>query len=427
MTVKILRQLAGLLLSLSLISFSHAAQMLDRVVAVVDDDIVMESELNEQIEMVTKNIERQGAAMPPAEEIYREVLNKMIVESLQLQIARRAGVQISDAQLNQAMGTVASQMGASLDQFREQLLAEGSYYQTREQIRREMILRQVQNGSLSGKVLVTQPEIEAFLASNEGQQLTQARYRLSHILLPLTEDVSEDTVDSALSQLDTAAEEIRAGMPLLQWLSLYNQTSNKPLEGGDLGWRTADEMPSLFVEAVTEMGRGEVEGPLRSPAGLHLLQLADTTGGAKLVDQTKARHILVKTSEIRTEEQCQVLLSSIREQIMAGSDFAELARKYTEDIGTAQEGGDLGWSQAGQFVPEFEQTMAITEIDEISEPFRSPFGWHIIQVVDRRQHDVREDMLKEQAYGYIYDRKFQQELETWLQKIRDEAYVDIKG
>jgi peptidyl-prolyl cis-trans isomerase SurA len=405
-----------------------APQVLDKVAVIVDDDVVMESELTERIQQIEVQLKSQDRPMPPAAEVREQVLNQMIVESLQMQMAQRAGVRISDAQLNQAMSRVAGQNNLDLDQFRAMLEQQGlSYTATREQIRKEMIIQQVQSGNINNRVEVTDQEITNFLASSEGKQQSAAQYRIAHILLPM------DSVGMAADEgrqtalLERAKRDINAGTDLVKWLDQYRKEGGTALQGGDLGWRKADDLPAVFAEIVPDTEPGQAAGPIRSAGGLHLVQVVERRGGPQIIDQTHARHILIKPSEIRTDEQSEQLLVDIRKRVIGGEDFADLARQYSEDFGSAQEGGDLGWARKGQFVPIFEETMASLQIDQISQPIRSQFGWHILQVLERRKYDVSQEAARDQAYRYLFQRKFQDELDSWLQKIRDEAYVDIKA
>jgi peptidyl-prolyl cis-trans isomerase SurA len=427
-TVTIFR---SLLMALVLVNSSAAmatTELLDQVAAIVDDDIVMESELESRITQIKYSLKEQGRPMPPASEIRHHVLNQMIVENLQMQLARRAGVRINDAQLNQAVSRVAAQNGLSLDQFRAKLAQQGlSYTTAREQIRKEMIIQQVQSGHINSLVSVTDQEVTSFLQSTEGKLMSAPQYHLSHILLPMNSLSGQAGEVEQRALLAQAKLDIEAGNSLLDWLSQYQKSGGIPLQGGDLGWRKAGDLPAIFTEIVPTMEPGEVAGPIRSAGGLHLVQLIDRRGGPQVIDQTHARHILVKPSEIRSDEQCQQLLTKLRQRALADDDFADLARQYSEDFASAQEGGDLGWSRKGQFVPAFEKTMEGLAIDEISTPFQSQFGWHIMQVLERREHDISQETAREQAYRFLFQRKYQEELDAWLQKIRDEAYVDIKS
>ncbi len=405
-----------------------ALELLDQVAAIVDDDVVMDSELEERISQIKAQIRSQGRPLPPDSEMRQQILNQMIVENLQLQMARRAGVRISDAQLNEAMTRVAAQNNLGLDEFREMLKQQGiSYTATREQIRNEMIIQQVQAGNINNRVEITQQEVDNFLQSTEGKARTAPQYRISHLLLSIDTVSMQSDEAARLGELERARGQIESGTPLLEWLAQYRKNGGREIQGGDLGWRKDSELPAVFAEFVPSLQPGQVAGPIRSAAGMHLVQLVDRRGGAEIIDQTLARHILVKPSEIRTEEQSEQLLQDLRRRALAGDDFADLARQYSEDYGSAQEGGELGWSRPGQFVPEFEKTMNSLDIGQISQPFRSQFGWHILQVEQRRKYDISEENSREQARRYLYQRKFQDELDAWLQKIRDEAYVDIKN
>lgn len=413
---------------LTLISSASAAvQTLDRVAVVVENDIIMLSELEQRLNMVRVNLQKQGRPLPPAAQLRQAITEQMIVESLQLQMAQQAGVRIPDAQLNEAMVRVAAQNGMSLDEFRKELDRQNiSYADTREQIRREMIFQQVQQGVLRSEVEVSDDEINSYLRSEAGTRATSTRYHIAHILLVSEGDTSPAEAASQRALIATAAREIRAGTPLLEWLDAYNRTAGTPLQGGDLGWRSQGELPEVFAEAVPALSPGEVAGPITSAAGLHLVQLIEQRGGQEIIEQTHARHILLKLSEVRNDQQAQALLRELRRRTLAGEDFGDLARQYSDDIGSAQEGGDLGWAGKGQFVPAFEQAMAETGINQVSPPFQSQYGWHILQVLERRKYDISDTNARESARRAIFQRKFQEELEAWLQKIRDEAYVDIK-
>jgi peptidyl-prolyl cis-trans isomerase SurA len=396
-------------------------KMLDRVVVVVDDGVIMQSELDERLEQIHYNIKSQGRATPPADQLRKDVLDTMIVENLQLQMGQRGGVRISDQQLNEAMSRVAAQNGLNLEQFQKALESDGLSYQgTREQIRREMILQQVQAGNINNKIQITDKEIENFLSSKEGSALTAVQYHLAHIFYGL----DGGSKQAGMAKLKQAQTAITQGGSIDAWLKA-NSSSN--VRGGDLGWRRTEDIPSVFSDVAPKLSVGEVSAPFVSDSGIHVVQLLEKRGGStKMIQQTKARHILLKTSAIRTNDQAQQQLSAIRQRIIDGEDFAVLAKQYSEDIGSGSEGGDLGWSRKGQFVPAFEKTMAAAQLGDISQPFQSQFGWHILQVEDREMKDISSERQMNAARNYLHQGKFQEELEVWLQKIRDEAYVDIK-
>ncbi|MEH6559515.1 MAG: peptidylprolyl isomerase [Oceanicoccus sp.] len=396
-------------------------QALDQVIAIVDDDVVLASELQERVQQVVANIEKQEKEAPPIAEIRQSLLDQLILENIQMQSAVRAGVRISDAQLNDAMLRIAQQNQLTLDQFRQALDADGlSYAGTREQIRKEMMLQRVQQGNVNQRVQITDQEITNFLDSEEGAALTAPDFRMSHTLIPLPSGASSDDIASAKALADKFYQRIQQGE------SYETVFANTQFASSDLGWRKASDLPSLISALPLAMSKGETAEPVQSPSGFHMVKLADTRGEGELIPQTKVRHILLKSSAIRDEVATEALARSLRQKIIDGADFGELAREYSEDIGSALEGGDLGWSSPGQLVGEFQTTMDLTEIDQVSDPFTSQFGWHILQVLERRDKDVTDDIRRNIARNYLHKRKYGDELETWLQKIRDEAYVDFK-
>jgi len=401
-----------------------ATEMLDQVVAIVDDDIIMASELRERLNTVRNTLEARGVELPAEDVLVRETLDRLILESIQFQKGRRAGVRITDAQLDGAMQRIAAQNGMTPAEFSQRLQAEGeSYAAMREQVRREMVLQRVQGGNVNQRVQLSPQEIDNFLATEEGRILTQEEYRFVHALLPLSPDASNAEVKKAEAYVNDLAQRIQGGESFDQVISAANEYT---FTGGDLGWRKREDLPSTFSGVAESMKRQQTSDPIRSASGFHIIYLADKRGGEQLINQTSVRHILVKPSEIRDDDQSRQLVEDIRQRVIAGEQFADLAREYSEDIGSAQEGGELGWTSPGQMVPEFEQAMAATPIGELSEPVRSQFGWHVLEVLDRREQDVSEQMARNKAREFIYQRKYQEELDAWLRKIRDEAFVDIK-
>jgi len=402
-----------------------ATEVLDQVVAIVDDDIVMASELRERIAAVNESIAARGIEAPPEDQLIRETLDRLILENIQLQKGQRVGVRISDAQLNSAMQRIAAQNRMTLDQFRQALEQQGqSYGAMREQVRREMIIQRVQGGNVNQRIQITDQEVDNFLATEEGQKMAQPEYHIVHALLAIPPDASAAEVAAAEAHVEKLAKRIRNGESFEGVVS--SSTGQYAFSGGDLGWRKLDDLPSLFSEVAPGLAAGQTADPIRSDSGYHLVYMAEKRGGEQVVAQTEARHILIKPSEIMTDEQARELVVELRTRAESGEDFGELAREYSEDIGSAAEGGDLGWTSPGQMVPEFDKAMAATEVDQISEPVKTQFGWHIIQVEGRRQQDMTSEAIRAQAMNYLHDRKYQEELDAWLRQIRDEAFVDIK-
>jgi peptidyl-prolyl cis-trans isomerase SurA len=400
-------------------------EIVDQVVAIVDDDVIMASELRERVTAVSANLKARGMQMPPEDELIRETLDRLILESIQIQKGARAGVRISDEQLNDAVQRIAAQNRMTLEQFRAALAQQGqSYDEMREQVRREMIIQRVQAGNVNQRIQITDQEVGNFMSTQEGQALTQPEFHLLHALLPVTPDASASEIAAADAQVNAVMKRIRAGEPFKQVI----QSSNSPytFTGGDLGWRKMEDLPSLLTDVVPKLSVGQTADPVRSDSGYHIVFLEAVRGLDQIVTQTKARHILVKPSEILTDDQARDLLVELRSRALAGEDFADLAREYSEDIGSAQEGGELGWTTPGQMVPAFEAAMAETAVDAISQPVRSQFGWHIIKVEGRREEDMSSEASRAKAMDYVHNRKYQEELDAWLRQIRDEAFVDIK-
>ena len=413
----------------ALIAGPAAAQVqkLDRVVAVVDDDVVMASELQQRLNTIIGQIQAQKVQAPPIEILRRQVLEQLIIERLQLQMAARAGVTISEAELDQAIARVQQNAGVSPEQFRERLSADGmSMKSFRQQIRQELLIRRVEQGSVNRRIQITDQDIDNFLRSKEGEFWKSPQFELGHILIPVSSSAPSNEVTKAREKAEQLTEQARGGADFRR-LAIANSAGQNALSGGDLGWRKTVELPSLFADALEGLKVGDVTKPFRSDAGFHLLKIhAQRGSNEQVVEQTKVRHILVKTSAILNDDQAYNKLIELRQQILDGADFGEVARENSEDIGSMLSGGDLGWSMPGQFVPEFTQAMNSTPVGEISMPFRSQYGWHILQVEGRRQQDMTDQYIRNQAANLLRNRRYEEELQNWRREIRDEAYVDIK-
>ena len=395
--------------------------------AVVDSGVIMESQLNSRVEEILQRIKNDNAELPPLNLIEEQVLDRLIIEEIQLQIADRAGIKISDSELNQTLARVAAQNNLSLEEFRIKLEGEGTSYRSfRDTIRKELIIQRVQRGKVGAKIDISEQEIENFINSEEGKTQLAEQYNVQHILLSVSRGSTEKEIEEIKINANSLISRLNDGENFEKLAASFSAGQNA-LEGGYLGWRTEAELPSLFAEVVTELKVGEIASPLRSGAGFHILKLIDKRGNTvKFLDQTLARHILVQPSEIRTENQAEELINTIYERLTSGEDFKQLARQYSEDPGTKMDGGELGWSNPGDYDPAFEQTLNATKIGELSKPVKSSFGWHVIEVMDRRNEDVSQEEQKDRAFRIIFDRKFEQELQSTLIELRAEAYVDIK-
>ncbi|MDA7582215.1 peptidylprolyl isomerase [Luminiphilus sp.] len=401
------------------------AQMtpLDTIVAIVDEDIILASEVRDRVKQVKSSAEQRDIALPDDDTVVQETLDRLILESIQLQLADRFGVRIPDAQLDQSMTRIAAQNGLTLEQFRDALAQSGQdYVEMREGLRDELAIQRVQQGSVMRDINITEKEVDNFMTTEEGAALTEPEYRVIQALLPIsrsdnaeTRAVKEDFVDGVLAS-------VLAGMNFSEAVNVQEPFA---FRGGDLGWRKLSDIPSMFSQIIPSLAAGDT-GKVQSNSGLHLVHLAEARGLERLVEQTDVRHILLTPNEVLGDEAAQTLILSLKERIEGGEDFAELAKEYSDDIGSAQEGGELGWTNPGQMVAEFEAAMANAEVGVITEPVRSEFGWHILEVTGRRTEDFSEQVRRNQVASYLREAKYEEELENWLREIREEAFVDIK-
>ena len=420
--------LLALLLTTVSVTASAQLEILDRVAAVVDEDVVLESEVQRRLASIYAQIKQSGTQPPPQEILLQQVLERLISERLQLNMGFDAGVRITDAELNEALGRIASSNELTMEQYAEQVHASGSTLSNvREEIRNEMILMRVQQGQVMRRIRISSQELDNFLNSEEGRFMTSPDVNVGHILLPVPSGKSNAEVNAILQRAQGLLDEANSGTDFRQ-LAIANSADQTALQGGDLGWRKMAQLPGVFIEAVEQLEIDQISEPIRSDAGYHLIKLYERKGGGEqLIEQHFARHILIKPNQIRDEATVISQLTELRERIKAGEDFALLSKEFSEDPGSALNGGELGWSTPGMFVPEFEQTMGSIEIDEVSAPFLSQFGWHILQVTERRNQDFSENITRNRAQNLLRQRKYEEELQVWLQEIRDEAFVEIKA
>jgi peptidyl-prolyl cis-trans isomerase SurA len=402
-----------------------AAELLDQVVAVVNDDIVLQSELESRTELVREQIRAQGA-QPPADRVLREqVLERLIMDRIQLQIADRQGIRISEQELNAALQNIADKNQMTLAQFREALIAEGrDYAQAREQIRQEMLLARVQQANVNRRINVSEQEIQNYLANESARD--NSEYLLSNLLISIPQNASPEIIQRARAEAEALYQQLQQGASFEE-LAIANSDASNALNGGDLGWRAVNELPEDIAAAVRPLQAGQYSKPVRTPAGFHILHLREKRGGGDtLIEQTRVRHILIAPSEIRTNSQARQLAEDLYQRLQDGQPFDDLARRYSDDPASGSQGGELGWTQSGQMVPEFEQVMNETDIGQISAPFESRFGWHILQVEERRTQDFAAEMREAAARNAIRQRKFSEEFDNWLREIRAQAYIDRK-
>ncbi|BBT14557.1 peptidylprolyl isomerase SurA [Metapseudomonas otitidis] len=402
-------------------------QTLDRVVAIVDNDVVMQSQLDQRVHEVQQTISKRGAALPPEHVLQQQVLERLIIENIQLQIGDRSGIRITDEELNQAIESIAQRNGMSVDQFRSALARDGlSYQDARDQVRREMVISRVRQRRVAERIQVTDQEVQNFLASDLGKLQLSEEFHLANILIPVPDGSSPDTIQAAERQARDLYQQLRQGADFAQ-LAISRSAGETALEGGEIGWRKAAQLPPPFDAMISALSPGEVTEPVRTPSGFMILKLLDKRGGSSQVrDEVHVRHILLKPSEIRSEADTKRLAERLYERIQSGEDFAELAKNFSEDPGSALNGGDLNWIDPNALVPEFREVMENTPAGKLSRPFKSPYGWHVLEVLGRRATDSSDQMREQQAINVLRNRKYDEELQAWLRQIRDEAYVETK-
>ena len=403
-------------------------EKLEGIVAIVDDDVVLASELAERYNTVYQRImQRDAEAKPSPDAIMSQLMERLIIERIQLQMANQRGIDVDDETLTQRVSAFAAENQMTLDQFREALEKEGmSYRMFREDIRRELQLQRLQQAMIRRRVSISDQDVDDLIDSPAFRELTSDEYRVGHILLAVESGASEETIARAAAAADDIIARLRDGADFAQ-MAVEHSAASTALEGGDLGWRRAAELPSLFGEAVLRLVPGETADPIRNSLGFHIIQLLEKRGVSQQRQvQSLVRHILVQPSAIQSPEQTRELAHSLFDRIVDGEDFAELAREHSEDAGSAMAGGELGWSDGSEYVPEFRAAIANLDVGELGKPFQSEFGWHIAQVVDRRDQDVSDDARRNLAVQVLYERRFGEELQEWLQEIRDEAFVELR-
>ncbi len=410
-------------------TLSDNGVMLDRVAAVVNDGVVLRSELEEQMSLVSERLKAQGLEMPPVDVLRQQVLERLILQELQIQRAQRAGIRVNDENLNQALAEVAQRNNIGLAQLPAALAAQGiDYGAYRETVRREMTIQVLQQRDVIQRINVSPRELEQFLEKQKSRPSELNEYNLSHILIAVPQEATPQQLEDATRRAEDVVSRARQGEDFARLAVAYSN-SQTALEGGALGWRRGPEIPTVLADLVVGLKPGEVSAPLRTPSGYHIVRLNEVRGADQqvVIEQTRARHILLKPTEIQDDATVEQRLREVRERILKGEDFAVLAKTLSEDPGSGAEGGDLGWTAPGTFVPEFDAVLASLRENEISEPFRTQFGWHIVQLLGKRQYDSTDELRRQRAFLQLRGSKADEETELWLRRLRDEAYVDIKG
>ncbi len=421
------------ILFFSLLSISHftasAAEIvkMDRIVAVVDQTVITEQELDNRIRTLTTQLTKQGAELPPENILRKQVLERLISDALQLQYAAQTGLKVDDNQLDKTIERIVDQNKMTMKEFADALSADGiSMTKFRSDIRNEITIARLREREVDSRVNVSESEIDNFLTTQASSNENRDEFEISHILIRTPEEGSTEEIQKAKAKIDEAIQALHDGNSFAKVSASYSDAPNA-LEGGSLGWKSASQLPALFLDALKNMQTGDISPALRSPNGFHILKLTNKRGGNSplVIEQTHARHILIKLSEIVSESEAKKKMDEIKERLDNGEKFEVLARQYSED-GTASNGGDLGWVNPGDTVPQFEKAMNELKDNQISAPVRSPFGWHIIQVLERRKQDMTKEAARLKARQEIRTRKVDEAYQDWLRELRDRAYVEYR-
>jgi len=407
-------------------NFIVHAETLDRIVAIVEDDIILDRELTLETYSIVQKLKANKVMIPPAFILRKQVLERLIVDKLQRQLAERSGIRVSDEMLRNSVTDIARRNGLSVEAFRKELQSQGMGFQGfEESIRNEIIVNQLRAREVGSRIKVTDREVNHYLETQGDVNKEQVQYHLGHILISVPEAASSSVIQLAKEKASKTIDDLQKGADFKQTAVAVSEGGNA-LKGGDLGWRDLGQIPTLFVDIVVKMNKGDVSDLIRSPSGFHIIKMLELKGVNKhIVTKTRVRHILIKTNELIDDNEARKRLLSLKERIVDGDDFATLARANSDDKGSAINGGELNWVGPGDLVAPFEAAMTKLAINGISEPVQTQFGWHLIQVQEREDKDNSVEHKKNKIKEQIRNRKIEEETELWLRRLRDEAYVDI--
>ncbi len=402
------------------------AELLDSIIAVVEDDVILERELQKEVAAIEQRIQQSNAAAPPAYILRKQVLEKMIIDKLQRQLAEKAGINVSEEMLNNSAADIARRNNMDMAEFRAELQGQGISYQTfLDNMRNEIVINQLRSREIGGRIRVTDREVQHYVETQDKIGEESMQYHLGHILVAVREGASSTEIQKAMAKAEDLVGKLRGGQDFNQ-TAVSNSDDANALKGGDLGWRPLSEIPTLFVNEIRQMREGEVSAPIRSPSGFHIVKMLGLKGtGSHTITKTKVRHILVKTNELVDDAEAQKRLLALKNRIASGDDFAALARANSDDKGSAIKGGSLDWVSPGDLVKPFEEAMSQLGVNELSEPVQTQFGWHLIQVLGREQKDDSDEFKKNLIREAIRKRKIEEETELWMRRLRDEAFVEI--
>lgn len=399
-------------------------ELLDEIVAIVEDGVILRSELDRAVNNIVQQVRARGSQLPSKTVLDQQVLERLVTTELQIQKADSAGVRVSEAEIDQALTQIASQNKLSLQQMQQALENDGiSFADFRSDMRRDLKTEKIRNGLAGQNVKVSENEIDLFIADN---QLSQHEVRLGHILIAVDAKADQNTVKEAKSKVDDIYQKLQEGNDFADLATIYS-TGQKAKDGGDLGWRSSTELPTLFSDQIKAMNVGEFTHPVRSASGFHIIRLSDKREQTKkMITQYNARHIMVENSELVTPAQGMEIINNVNEKLQEGGDFAKLAEEHSDDVNSAALGGDLGWFQVNDFGQRFGNVLKALGDDEMSSPFQTQAGWHIVQKLAQRENDITDDLKRSQAKQSIHARKMNEEIESWLREIRGEAFIDIR-
>lgn len=400
---------------------------LNRIVAIANNDVILSSELQEAMNEIVKQLNAKGTPVPERAVLVKQVLERLVVDSLQLQIANDNGIDVSDSMLNSEIQDLAKENGVSLTEFRDVLERDGyPYSKFRENLRKQLIINQVRRQMVASRIKVTDQEVDNLLATLKASGQSDIEYHLSHILVAIPEAASPEEIQAAERRADNILVRLRNGANFSE-IAISESDGQTALEGGDIGWRSLGQIPSLFLDSVKTMQVNDISDLIRSSGGFHIIKLLDKRGDERhLVEQTLARHILIKPDAVNTDEEVLIRMQQLEIRLRGGEDFATLARANSQDTLSAAKGGSLGWLNKGDTVPEFEDALESLEPGEISKPVKTQFGWHLVQVQERRTHDSTVDYERSKVKNLIRSRKYDEELFLWLRRLRDESYVEYR-
>jgi peptidyl-prolyl cis-trans isomerase SurA len=401
---------------------------IDHIVAVANDDVITNSELEIRMRLIKQQLQQRQAKLPPDDVLRKQILEQLIIERLQLQLAQRVGIRVDDETINRVINNIARENNFTIEQFRQVLAREGyDFADFRQNIKKDITISQLRKRRVENRVTVTEQEIDNYLINMASRRGSNDEFHLAHILIALPEAAGPDQIQAVKARAETILAQLRLGADFAE-TAIAVSNGQKALEGGDLGWRKAGQLPTLFSETVISMQVGQMSDLIRSPSGFHIIKLLDRRSKAQRhsVQQTLARHILIRPNEVISNADAKQRITRLYDRIQGGADFGQLARASSDDTASAVEGGSLGWVNPGVMVPEFEAEMNKLQPGQISQPFESQFGWHIVQVMARRQHDDTQQYERAQARQLIAKRKTEVAVENWLREMRSEAYVEYR-